>query len=303
MGQKKLIFSLFFPTLLLGSACHPNQKKSNGKSLEMETHKTITIGNLQVNGINISYRRAGNGPPLIFIHGGAEDSRVWTPQLEDLSDEFTVIAWDEPGAGGSSDLPDNFNLEDYADCFAGLIKQLDLEPVHLAGFSWGSTLALEIYRRHPDLIGKLILIGGYAGWKGSLGEEEAQARLAGVRKMLSASDNQFDPTLPGLFAGGPPAKFVPLLNAMAVDVRPKSMQTALEIMAQTDLNPVLPTIAVPTLLVWGKLDVRSPLHIAKEFDQKIPNSRLVVIPECGHVVNLQAPEAFNEAIRNFCRSN
>jgi len=68
----------------------------------------------------------------------------------------------------------------------------------------------------------MILAGGYAGWKGSLGEEEAKARLAGVRKMLSAPDNQFDPTLPGLFAGDPPAKFVPLLNAMAADVRPRT---------------------------------------------------------------------------------
>ena len=57
----------------------------------MEDNKP-TIGNLQVNGINISYRRAGNGPPLMLIHGGAEDSRTWTPQLKALSDEFTVIA-------------------------------------------------------------------------------------------------------------------------------------------------------------------------------------------------------------------
>jgi pimeloyl-ACP methyl ester carboxylesterase len=72
-------------------------------------------------------------------------------------------------------------------------------------------------------------------------------------------------------------------------------------MAKTDLQHILPTIAVPTLLLWGELDVRSPLHIAKEFELKIPNARLVVIPDCGHVVNLQAPEAFNKAVRNFCQ--
>jgi pimeloyl-ACP methyl ester carboxylesterase len=149
----------------------------------------------------------------------------------------------------------------------------------------------------------MILAGGYAGWKGSLGEEEANARLAGAQKMLSATDNQFDPTLPGLFAGDPPTKFVSLLNAMAADVRPRSLKTVLEIMGKTDLKHVLPTITVPTLLLWGELDVRSPLRIAKEFELKIPNARLVVIPGCGHVVNLQAPEAFNEAVRYFCRSN
>jgi pimeloyl-ACP methyl ester carboxylesterase len=269
----------------------------------MEDNIKPTISSLQINGINISYQRGGNGPPLMFIHGGAEDNRIWTPQLQSLSDEFTVIAWDEPGAGKSSDVPDNFKLSDYADCFAGLITQLDLAPVHLAGFSWGSTILLELYRRHPHLVRTMILAGGYAGWKGSLGEEEAHARLAGARKILSAPDNQFDPTLPGLFAGDPPTKFVPLLNAMAADVRPSSLKKVLEIMGRTDLKHVLPTITVPTLLLWGELDVRSPLRIAKEFELKIPNARLVVIPNCGHVVNLQASEAFNEAVRYFCRSN
>jgi pimeloyl-ACP methyl ester carboxylesterase/ribosomal protein S18 acetylase RimI-like enzyme len=274
------------------------------KSLvNMEDNINPTIGKLQVKGINIFYRRAGNGPPLMFIHGGAEDSRTWTPQLEALSDEFTVIAWDEPGAGKSSDVPDNFKLSDYADCFAGLITQLDLAPVNIAGLSWGSTVLLELYRRHPHLVRTMILAGGYAGWKGSLGEEEANARLAGARKMLSVPDNQFDPTLPGLFAGDPPAKIVPLLNAMAADVRRRSLQTMFEIMGKTDLNHVLPTITVPTLLLWGELDVRSPLSIAKEFELQISDAHLLVIPGCGHVINLQAPEAFNEAVRNFCRSD
>jgi pimeloyl-ACP methyl ester carboxylesterase len=269
----------------------------------MEDNIKPAIDKLQVNGINISYQRAGNGPPLMFIHGGAQDSRAWAPQLKALSSEFTVIGWDEPGAGNSSDVPDNFKLSDYADCIAGLITQLDLAPVHLASLSWGSTVSLELYRLHPHLIRTMILAGGYAGWKGSLGEEEAHARLAGARKLLSAPDGKFDPTLPGLFAGDPPARFVPLLNAMAAEVRPRSMQTVVEIMGETDLNHVLPTISVPTLLLWGELDARSPLGIAQEFELRIPNARLVVIPNAGHVVNLQAPEAFNEAVRNFCHSN
>jgi pimeloyl-ACP methyl ester carboxylesterase len=269
----------------------------------MEKNINPAVGNLQFNGIDIFYRRAGKGPPMLFVHGGAEDSRAWTPQMEALSDEFTVVAWDEPGAGRSADVPAHFELSDYADCLAGLIKYLDLPVVHLAGLSWGSTVILEFYRRHPQLVRTMIIAGGYAGWLGSLGKEEAQARMAGLRKMMAAPDKRFDPSLPGLFAGDPPARFVPLLNAMAADVRSHSMQTALEIMAKTDLNHILPTIAVPTLLLWGESDVRSPLQVAKEFLSKISDARLVVIPDCGHVVNLQAPEAFNEEVRKFCRSH
>ena len=57
------------------------------------------------NGLEIAYERAGAGPPLVLVHGAGDDSRVWQPQLAALADEFTVVAWDEPGAGSSSDIP------------------------------------------------------------------------------------------------------------------------------------------------------------------------------------------------------
>jgi pimeloyl-ACP methyl ester carboxylesterase len=115
-------------------------------------------------GLDIAYQRAGTGPALVFVHGAACDSRVWEPQLASLADEFTVVAWDEPGAGRSSDVPAEFRLEDYAACLAALIESLALGPAHVAGLSWGSTLALELYRRRPELVASLILAGAYAGW-------------------------------------------------------------------------------------------------------------------------------------------
>jgi pimeloyl-ACP methyl ester carboxylesterase len=139
-----------------------------------------------------------------------------------LADEFTVVASDEPGAGRSSDVPANFVLGDYADCLAAMIATLELGPAHVAGLSWGGTVALELYRRHPELVATPLLIDTDAGWKGSLPEAEVQARVAGVRQTLMAPDHVFDPTLPGLFAGDPPAEFVPLLAAMAAEVRPSA---------------------------------------------------------------------------------
>ncbi len=255
------------------------------------------------NGLDVAYRRAGDGPPLVFVHGAAEDGRVWTPQLEALSDEYTVVAWDEPGAGRSSDVPADFVLADYASCLASLIESLGLGPVHVAGLSWGGTVVLELYRHHPGLVSTLILVDTYAGWKGSLSARELQARVTGVRRMLAAPPEQFDPTLPGLFAGEPPAQFAPLLAEMTADVRRESLRRQLEVMAQADLNELLPRIAVPTLLVWGEADVRSPLAIAREFERAIPDTELAVIPGAGHVSNLERPESFNEAVRTFCRAH
>lgn len=249
-----------------------------------------------MDGLRLAYRRAGRGPVVMFVHGGGEDSRAWSPQFDALSKAFTVIAWDEPGAGGSDDVPAGFGLSDYSDSLAGIIRALAVSPTTLVGLSWGVTVILELYRRHPVIVRSMVLADGYAGWRGSLGGEEADARLAGVRDQ---PEERFDPTLPGLFAGDPPAKFVPLLETMAADVRRHSMLTALTAMARADLTDVLPTIQVSTQLIWGALDVRSPLSVAYEFERQIPGANLAVIPDCGHVSNLEAPQAFSDIVREF----
>jgi pimeloyl-ACP methyl ester carboxylesterase len=258
---------------------------------------------IRANGLEIAYQRPGGGPPLVFVHGAASDGRTWQPQLAALSDEFTVVAWDEPGAGRSEDVPRDFRLPDYASCLAALIEALGLGPAHVAGLSWGGTVALELYRGRPDLVATLVLADTYAGWKGSLPAEEVRARIAGVDAMLTAAPGEFDPALPGLFAGAPPAEFLPLMEAMYADVRPEAMGTALHVMAEADLRDVLPHIAAPTLLVWGERDARSPLSVARRFEQAIPGATLVVIPAAGHVSNLEQPELFNDAVRRFCRAH
>jgi pimeloyl-ACP methyl ester carboxylesterase len=258
---------------------------------------------VRAGGLEIAYERVGEGPPIVFAHGAAADGRTWRPQLAGLCDEFTVIAWDEPGAGRSSDVPAGFELADYAHCLASVIETVAGGPAHVAGLSWGGTVVLELYRHHPGLVATLVLADTYTGWKGSLPAEEVRARVAEVRRMLKAPASEFDPTPPGLFAGDPPAEFVPLLEVVAAEVRPESLAHSLSVMAEVDLSGLLPRIAVPTLLIWGELDARSPLGIAHRFEDAIPDAELVVIPGAGHDSNLERPEQFNRAVREFCRAH
>ena len=251
----------------------------------------------RAHGLGIAYQRAGHGPPLVLVHGAGVDGRMWQPQLTALADEFTVIAWDEPGAGQSDDLPAGFALVDYAHCLASLIEVLDLGRVHLVGLSWGGTVVQELYRHHPDRVATLILAGSYAGWKGSLPAEEVDARVEGVRRMLDAGE-RYDP--PGLFAAAPPREFASLLEEMTAAARSASLWAQLSTMAQTDQRDLLPRIVVPTLLIWGEADTRSPLSVARQFAEAIPNAELKVIPEAGHISNLERSGSFNEAVRNFC---
>lgn len=254
-------------------------------------------------GLEIAYECVGQGPPVVLVHGAAEDSRAWQLQLAALADEFTVVAWDEPGAGRSSDVPADFLLADYANCLAAVIEAIGLGPAHVVGFSWGSTVVLELYRHYPELVQTLLLIGAYAGWKGSLPADQVATRVKGVQQMLAAPAEEFDPTLPGLFAGEAPAEVVSLLEAIAADVRPKSLETQLFLMAAADERDLLPRIAVPTLLIWGELDARSTLGVARQFERAIADTKLVIVPGAGHACHLEQPNQVNEAVRAFCRAH
>src|SRR6266542_971207 len=94
---------------------------------------------IEVDGLEIAYRRKGEGPPIVLLHGGLGlDSREWRHQLRGLSDEFTVVAWDMPGCGGSDDPPEYFGTRDYADCLASFISLLGLERPTSSASRWGA---------------------------------------------------------------------------------------------------------------------------------------------------------------------
>lgn len=231
------------------------------------------------------------------------DSRIWRPQLEALSDEFTVVAWDAPGCGGSFDPPDDFGLEGYADCLASFIAAQGLERPHVLGLSFGSGLALELFRRHPAVPRSLVLASAYAGWAGSLGREAAEQRreifLRDAERPPERVVSDFNKTL---FMDSAPAQVVDEFVAVAREFHPAGLRAMGHAFADADLRDVLPLVDVPTLLLYGDADMRSPLAIGEELHAQIPGSKLVVFPGSGHVVNLEAPERFNDEVRAFLRA-
>jgi pimeloyl-ACP methyl ester carboxylesterase len=255
---------------------------------------------LDVEGLRIGYERAGAGPPLLFLHGYVGDGpTTWRRQLDGLSNEFTVIAWDAPGAGRSSDPPESFAMAGYADCLAGFIERLGLERPNVAGLSFGGALALELYRRHPAIAKTLILASAYAGWAGSLPAEVAEQRLQQAMVLADLSPDDFvDALLPTMFSEGTPADSVDAFGANMLAFHPAGFRAMARASAE-DLRAVLPQIEIPTLLVYGDGDVRAPLTVAKELHAAISGSKLVVLPDAGHVCNIEAPEAFNSAVRDF----
>lgn len=256
---------------------------------------------VRVGDLSIAFERKGNGPPLVLLHGGLADHRDWEPQLDGLSDRFTVVAWDAPGCGDSTDPPQSFRMPDYAESLAGFIEALELERPHVLGLSWGSTLALELYRYRPDIPRTLILTAAYAGWAGSLAPEVVADRLeTSLRDLDSMPPEEFVCTwIPTLFTERAPNELVERLVTTMAEFHPGGVRQMLHALAEADLRDVLPTIEIPTLLLYGAEDQRSPLTVAERMHAEIARSTLVVLPEVGHMSNLETPKAFNDAVREF----
>jgi pimeloyl-ACP methyl ester carboxylesterase len=259
---------------------------------------------IEVDGLRIAYERAGAGPPLVLLHGYVGDGpTTWRPQIEGLSDEFTVVVWDAPGAGRSSDPPESFGMAGFADCLAGFIDRLGLEKPDVAGLSFGGALALELYRRHSAIPMTLILTSAYAGWAGSLPADVAAQRLQQALVLADLSPEEFvRALLPTMFSEGTPAESVDTFGASMLAFHPVGFR-AMARASGEDLRDVLPHIRVPTLLMYGDKDVRAPLTVAEDLHAALSGSTLVVLPDTGHLCNIEAPEEFNRAVRNFLRNS
>lgn len=259
------------------------------------------LSSAEVAGYSIAYREAGQGPALVLLHGFLCDSRCWRRQLSGLSDSFRVVAWDAPGAGLSSDPPDTFTTTNYARCLASFLDAIGIDRAHVLGLSWGGILAQEFYRLYPERLRRLVLADTYAGWKGSLPEPVWKERLATC--LLDATgppDALVAKFLPGLFTDTAPQDLREEMSAIVSEFHPIGFRLMSLSSAEMDTRNLLPHIDVPTLVLWGDDDRRSLMHVAEDLHVAIPGAELAIIPNAGHVSNMEQPEAFNAHVRRFC---
>ena len=245
-----------------------------------------------VGGSTIHYESAGTGRPLVLLHGIGSNSRSWNRQLEILSRDFNVIAWDAPGYGRSSDPDGRPSIVYYARQLAGLLDELRLDRIHLLGHSFGGVVAQEFYRAYSDRVDRLILAD--TTFRGS--RDKLEERLTMIRTMTPAEmAAQRAPQL--LSPNSPPELFEEAIAIMS-EVRRAGYEFAAIALAQADTREVLRNLRVPTLLIWGVEDAITPLW------RDLPEgSRLAAIPYAGHLCYAEQPELFNTIVREFLRED
>lgn len=258
--------------------------------------------NLTVNGIQLNVRTAGAGPPIVFVHGFPLNSGMWQPQLEMLSEAACLIAPDLRGHGDSQVVEGPYSMDLFADDIAGLLDKMGIEDqVALCGLSMGGYVAMAFFRRHRTRLGALILAATRAGSdppEGRRGREMAasQAQIMGTGVIV-------DGMLPKMLA---PATYENN-PGLVVQARAIMEKNSLEsytgdlfgMRDRPDSTPTLPEIDLPTLILHGADDQILPVLEAEAMHELIPDSQLVVLPDSGHLLNMEQPKLFSEAVQEF----
>lgn len=222
-----------------------------------------------VNGYRTHYLKAGAGPPVVLLHGGASDSRDWLPTMTALSQGYTLYAPDLLGFGRNERNSEGYYLSEFSSFILGFLDTLGLEKPALAGHSFGGRVCLDIALQHPEKVGRLVL-----------------ADSAGLGKV---------------------SKFgtVVLTGFWVARQLFRIPQPYPKFLAREGDDPnwacveELPNLKIPTLIIWKRHDLYYPVYIARRAAELIPEARLVIVPGFGHAPHGRTREEFNKHLLEF----
>ena len=261
--------------------------------------KGLSMAYADLQGQRIYYEVTGQGPALILLHSLGFNSGAWREQIKVLSPHYTVITPDIRGHGRSPHQK-TITVSGVVDDVEGLISYLNVERCHLLGISMGGIFSLSYYHRNPDKVRSLILADSYAtlGEAGKSRVEAAEARWAsGIDMAAFGREYAADCLMPTT-----PASLHEELASAIAEMQPQAYLETMRAIFLADVSDVLPQVRVPTLVLVGMQDHRTPIAFSEVLAQKIPHARLVTIPQAGHLSNLDNPPAFNTIVLDFLKS-
>lgn len=260
-----------------------------------------------VSGRRFAWRQAdptGHAAGTIVLLHGLGGSRIsWEPQLAGLSAHHTVVAWDLPGYGESPPLDDETTFARLADAVVELVAELGDRGapvsggVHLVGISLGGMIAQYAAAAHQSTFASLTLLSTSPkfGLDGTQPAQWRSARLAPLDEGLEPAD--IAERVLAMLAG-PNITTAAMTGQVAAMSRVTStaLRRSIDCLITHDSRALLPTIVVPTLCLVGDLDDETPPAYAMAVADLIPGARLTLIEGAGHLLNVEAPDAVNDAI-------
>jgi pimeloyl-ACP methyl ester carboxylesterase len=273
----------------------------------------LDANTIRIHGRDVAYVSGGEGPVLLLIHGIGGDWQTWEPVLEALADHHHVVAVDLPGHGGSAKGAGDYSLGGLANVLRDLMAALDLERATLVGHSLGGGVAMQFAYQYPERCERLVLVssGGLGPDVGLIlraatlpgSELFLQLTAPAARSVLDVAGKvggflRVDPAPEATFYGRAfTALAEPETRAAFLGTLRGVVGTRGQLVDARDRLYLAETM--PTLIVWGERDAVIPVAHGREAHEAIPNSRLEVFDEAGHVPQLDEPERFVEAVEDF----
>ena len=272
---------------------------------------------MELHGRRVVYRVAGNGPPVVLIHGMLNSSSHWRSVALSLADDHTVIAPDLIGHGDSAAPRGDYSLGAHASSIRDLLAAMGIDRASIVGHSLGGGVAMQFFYQFPQRTERLVLISS-----GGLGHEVSPvlrtAALPGVSALLSLTVHRR--LLGALTDGGRRLRereirlgvhmqalarvLRPLENADARHAFQQTLRAVIDVHGQrvsaTDRLYLLESM--PTLIVWGERDTTIPLRHGRRAHEAIPNSRFRTLPRAAHFPHLEDPDGLSEILREFMRT-
>jgi len=250
---------------------------------------------VHTNGVQIAYTRRGKGNPLLLVHGWGVDHTVWNEVASLMENDFELIIPDLRGFGESSVTESRYKMTDMAADLLGLLDQLGIRKIAIAGHSMGNYVSLAFVRAYPERVLGLGMISS-----------QAQADPLERKQRLYGSADEIMKT-------GVESVLESLAPLMAADVRvqarvrhligrqhPAGLAGALKAMAdREDSSSILSSFTFPVVLIHGKADEFMPIRRAQEIKEAIPHATLTQLPGVGHTPMLEDPQATADSLRKI----
>jgi 3-oxoadipate enol-lactonase len=255
--------------------------------------------------VELHYEVAGEGPPVVLVHAGIADSRMWEPQWTSFPPVHRTVRFDVRGFGESPLPRGSFS---HGRDLVDLIDSLSLAPVALVGVSLGGAVALDVTVARPELVSALVLVG--SGLRGHEFSAETEAGWAEEEEAFERGDlDAAVETNLRMWVDGPrrsPEEVDPDLRRRVGEMQRRAFELeqsadgepTLEVLAP-DYPERLGEIAVPTLILVGELDRPEMHEIADRLETGIPNARRATIEATAHVPSMERPREFDELVLGF----
>ena len=261
-----------------------------------------------IKGVRMRYFVAGDGPPLILVHGLGGAASNWSQLAPLLVARRRVLVPDLPGHGGSSPLPGVSGLEPFADRVAAVAEREGMLPAPVVGHSLGGVVVLRLALRRPDAVQAVVLAAGAGLSIGNVWGRQLLSifatvrpgRIAGRYRSLVSRSPLLRRLVFGFVSVADPVGLTDeaVEGFLAGQLLHTDVDSAWQALRRDDPRQELESVRAPALVLWGADDAQLPLDDAFEYTRRL-HARLRVIPGCGHLLIGERPDACRDAIETF----